>query len=329
MMDLCLKGTYHAIVRNTKTTTIYNIDSINLMKNSASELYSLDLVASYQQAFGFIRQLAIHLRNCLKTRTPESYQAVYNWQYVHSIDFWSIVLSTTCDKERGKDSTLQPLIYPLVQAATGAVRLIPTSRYFPLRFHIVQSMLRLMQRTGTYIPLAPTLVEILESTEFTRKPKPSTLVTLDFSTLIRAPKTYLRTKVYADQLVDETLFYLLEFLHLFAKSIAFPELVVPIVVALKRVIKTSKSSRDTSNPKLVSAVKGLLEKIQRQSSYIVEKRVSVDFAPKDINQVEAFLAKSTTETPIESATRLARKVRNERKALLQQQTQMVRDEDDE
>jgi nucleolar complex protein 2 len=328
MLDLCLKGTYHAIVRNTKTTTIYNIDSINLMKNSASELYAFDLVASYQQAFGFIRQLAIHLRNCLKTRTPESYQAVYNWQYVHSLDFWSIVLSTTCDKERGSESTLQPLIYPLVQAATGAIRLIPTSRYFPLRFHIVQSMLRLMQRTGTYIPLAPTLVEMLESTEFTRKPKPSTLVTLDFSTLIRAPKAYLRTKVYADQLVDETLFYLLEFLNQFAKSIAFPELVVPIIITLKRVIKTSKSSREIGNPKLVSAVKGILEKIQRQSSYITEKRVSIDFAPKNIAKVEAFLANSTMETPIESAVRLARKVRSEKRALLQQQSQMIRDDDE-
>lgn len=327
MLDFCLKSAYHSIVRNTKTTTIYNIDSINLMKNSASELYSLNLVSSYQQAFGFIRQLAIHLRNCLKTKTPESYQAVYNWQYVHCLDFWSIVLSTTCDKERGQESTLQPLIYPLVQAATGATRLIPTSRYFPLRFHIVQSLLRLMQRTGTYIPLAPILLEMLESSEFTRKSKPSTLVTLDFQTLIRVPKTYLRTKVYADQIVEETIYYLLEFLNLFAKNIAFPELVVPIIMTLKRVNKTSKSSRDVANAKLVSSVKSLLEKIQRQSSFILERRATVDYAPKDIVKVEAFLASHTAETPIEAATRLARKVRSEKRALLQQRSQLIEDKE--
>lgn len=332
MLDLCLKNTYHAIVKNTKTTNIHNIDSINLMKNSASELYSLNVEASYQQAFGFIRQLAIHLRNCLKTRTPESYQAVYNWQYVHCLDFWSIVLSTTCDKDRGDQSSLQPLIYPLVQAATGAVRLIPTSRYFPLRFHFLQSLLRLMQRTGTYIPLAPLILEMLESTEFTRKPKPSTLVSLDFQVLIRVPKTYLRTKVYADQLIDEVQYYLLEFLNLFARSIAFPELIVPIIVSLKRVIKTSKSSRDVSNPRLVSTLKALLEKMQRQSQFIIDKRSTVDFAPKDIAKVSSFLTdreSMSQETPIEAATRLSRKVRAEKRALLQQQSQMIVDGQDD
>lgn len=327
MLDVCLKAAYHGIVRNTKTTTIHNIDSINLMKNSASELFSLNLTASYQQAFGFIRQLAIHLRNCLKTKSAESYQAVYNWQYTHCIDFWSIVLASTCDKERDQESIMQPLIYPLVQAATGAVRLIPTSRYFPLRFHIIQSLLRLMQRTGTYIPLAPLLLEMLESTEFTRKSKPSTLVTLDFQTLIRVPKTYLRTKVYADQLLDETLFYLVEWLNLFARSIAFPELAVPIVVTLKRVIKTSKSSRDVNNQKLVAALKAVLDKIQRQSVYVTDKRANVEYAPKDERQVAAFLTQEKAESPIEAAARLARKVRSEKRALLQQQTQMVLDQD--
>lgn len=330
MLDLCLKSAYHNIVRNTKTTTMHNTDSINLMKNSASELYSLNLIASYQQAFGFIRQLAIHLRNCLKTKSAESYQAVYNWQYTHCLDFWSIVLATTCDKERGEESVLQPLIYPLVQAATGAVRLIPTSRYFPLRFHIIQSLLRLMQRTGTYIPLAPMVLEMLESTEFTRKSKPSTLVTLDFQTLIRVPKTYLRTKVYADQLIDEVLYYLLEFLSLFAKSIAFPELVVPIVMTLKRIIKTSKASREINNQKLVGAIKTIVEKIERQSTHILLQRATVDFAPKDQRQVTMFLSSSTkTESPIEAAVRLARKVRSEKRALLQQQTQMIVNGDEE
>ncbi|UZJ54176.1 hypothetical protein CBS101457_003496 [Exobasidium rhododendri] len=329
MLDLCLKGAYHAIVRNTKTTTIYNIDSINLMKNSASELYSLNLVSSYQQAFGFIRQLAIHLRNCLKTKSAESYQAVYNWQYTHCLDFWSIVLSTTCDKEKGEESIMQPLIYPLVQAATGSVRLIPTSRYFPLRFHVIQSLLRLMQRTGVYIPLAPMLLEMLESTEFTRKSKPSTLNTLDFQIIIRIPKAYVRTKVYADQIVEETVYFLLEFLNLFSKSIAFPELVVPITITLKRIIKTSKVHRDVNNAKLVSSIKSLLEKMQRQSEYLIEKRNKVDFAPKDVNQVLSFLSKSKFESPIEAATRLARKVRTEKRALLQQQSQKIVEDGDE
>jgi nucleolar complex protein 2 len=51
---------------------------------------------------------------------------VYNWQYIHCIDFWSIVLARACDaateSETGKESELEPLIYPLVQVSLGAIK---------------------------------------------------------------------------------------------------------------------------------------------------------------------------------------------------------------
>jgi nucleolar complex protein 2 len=53
---------------------------------------------------------------------------VYNWQFIHSIDFWSLVLARACDVsatvERGEESPLQPLIFPLVQVTTGAVKCV-------------------------------------------------------------------------------------------------------------------------------------------------------------------------------------------------------------
>lgn len=322
LLNLCLRGVYRGLVRGSKTTTIHNIEHINLMKNSASELFAIDLNASYQQAFGFIRQLAMHLRTCLKAKTPESYQNVYNWQYIHCIDFWAIVLATTCDKERsqasGQQSPMHPLIYPLVQAATGAIRLIPTSRYFPLRMHLVQSMLRLMNRTGTYIPLASTLVEILEAPEFARKAKPSTLTPLNFDVLIRAPKAYVRTRVYADQLGEETTYLILEYLNSLSRSIAFPELVIPIVIGLKRALKLSRNMRDTG--KIVQLIKNLIEKIGRHSDFIREHRQALDYAPRDEDRVQTFLQDTSSELPIEAAARLARRSREKRKALLQTST---------
>jgi len=39
------------------------------MKNSASEVFCMDHAAAYQHAFGYIRQLAIHLRNSMKVKT--------------------------------------------------------------------------------------------------------------------------------------------------------------------------------------------------------------------------------------------------------------------
>ena len=58
-----------ALVRACKTTSAHTLPSINLMKNSASELYTKDHSTSYQHAFGYIRQLAMLLRNGLKAKT--------------------------------------------------------------------------------------------------------------------------------------------------------------------------------------------------------------------------------------------------------------------
>lgn len=57
----------------------------------------------------------------------ESYKLVYNWQFVHSIDFWCLVLARACDKQAAADkgadaSELNALIYPLVQVTLGAIK---------------------------------------------------------------------------------------------------------------------------------------------------------------------------------------------------------------
>ncbi len=99
------------------------------MKNSAAALYQLDPNLSYQHAFGYIRMLAVHLRSVVRggQGDQDAFRAVYNWQFVHCIDFWSRVLAEACDREKaiengGLASPLEPLIYPLVQIALGAIR---------------------------------------------------------------------------------------------------------------------------------------------------------------------------------------------------------------
>lgn len=322
MLDLCLRGAYLSFIRSTKLTTMHTLPSINLMKNSGSELFALDLTASYQQAFAFIRQLAIHLRNALKTKSADAFKGIYNWQYLHCVDFWSLVLSTVCDKQRIEErgeNELQQLIYPLVQVATGVIRLIPTSRYFPLRMHLLRSMLRLMQRTGVYIPLTPSLLEMLSAPEFTRKPKGSTLKPLEFSTTLRAPAAYTRTRVYADQLAEEVPHLLLEFLATQSRSIAFPEMVVPLCAQLRRTLKHGTS------PKLSSTCKQILTKVDANAKWIETKRKDVDFAPNNLKEVDRFLKNldAKAESPLEGALRLARKVRDQKRKVVEMQEQQV------
>ncbi|EPQ30781.1 uncharacterized protein PFL1_01682 [Pseudozyma flocculosa PF-1] len=331
VLEQCLRGVYSSFVKSTKQTSTHTMPSINLMKNSAAELYSLDPEASYRQAFGFIRQLAIHLRNCIKTKTKDSFKAVLNWQYVHCVDFWSQVLSASCDTEvvatRGQ-SALQPLIYPLVQVATGVVGLVPTSRYFPFRLHVLRSLQRIISRTGTYVPIIPSILGIFDSPEFHRKPKGSTLAPMDFETSIRAPTNYIRTRVYADQLADETCFLLTEFLASQSRSIAFPEVVIPATVQIKRGLKTY------TNAKLVSSLKNLLDKVAQNSVWIQKRRDKVEFAPNDLRALEGFLKQGagdegSKETPLEVAFRLAKKVRDQKRKLLMQHEHVIGDDGEE
>lgn len=60
---------YSQLVRSSKTTSAHTLPSINLMKNTASEIFCINHASTYQQAFGYIRQLAIHLRSSMKTKT--------------------------------------------------------------------------------------------------------------------------------------------------------------------------------------------------------------------------------------------------------------------
>ncbi|KAF7345114.1 Noc2-domain-containing protein [Mycena venus] len=259
ILDSVLKGTYLTLVRSSKSTSAHTLPSINLMKNSASEVFSLDPAVAYQHAFGYIRQLAIHLRNSMKVKTKEAYKQVYNWQYIHCIDFWSIVLARACDaateSETGKESELKPLIYPLVQVSLGAIKLIPNSRSYPFHLHVIRSLLHLTRHTHTYVPISPYLLPVLTSTLApSSRPKASTLRPLDLEVQIRAPQQYLKTRIYSEGLIEEAVYLLAEWLasppvH---GSIAFPETVVPVVIMLRKSIKTAK----TGGASAASSAKG-------------------------------------------------------------------------
>lgn len=318
--ETVLKATYEQLVKSSRNTTIHTIAGINLMKNSAAELWGLDQKIGYTTAFSYIRSAAMHLRTNITKPTKDSYKTIYNWQYVHSLDFWSRVLSTHCNSlleaQLGKPSELRPLIYPVVQITLGVMRLIPTSTYFPLRFQLMRALLRISQSTGTYIPLASALLEVLNSPEL-KKPAKSTaanLKPLDFSTAFRAPTAYLKTRVYQDGLGEQLLELFSEFFVLWCKSIAYPELQLPVTVMLKRWLKAaSKSATGNKNGKLNQGLLLLVQKSEANAKWITERRNKVTFTPRDRVEVENFLKDTKwDETPMGAFVSGQRTVRERR-----------------
>ncbi|QLL30903.1 hypothetical protein HG536_0A07180 [Torulaspora globosa] len=323
-LELVLKTTYSTFIKSCRQTNMRTMPLINFQKNSAAELFSIDETLGYQVGFEYIRQLAIHLRNSMnattkktaKSNPAEAYKIVYNRQYCHSLDFWSRVLSLSCnpEKERNNVSQLRQLIYPLVQVTLGTIRLIPTPQFFPLRFYLIRSLIRLSQNTGVFIPIFPLLSEILVSSAFTKVPKKKeNLEAFDFDHNIKCTKAYLGTRVYHEGLAEQFVDLVGEYFVLYCKNVAFPELASPAIISLRRYIKSSKNVRYNKQ------LSNIVEKLDQNSSFIQKARANVEFSPTLRTEVNRFLNDTPWEkTPLGSYVTVQREIKEEKARILRE-----------
>lgn len=191
--------------------------------------------------------------------------------------------------------------------------------------------MRLIAQTNTYIPLSPFLLEILDSSEFKKSnPKKTTLKPLDFEYIIRAPAAYQKTRIFQESLGDE-LVYLLGEYHAtptVGNSIAFPELVLPVITMIKRHIKKTSAG----SPKCVNGLKQLVEKLEAQRTAVETRRRGVGFAPRDRAEVARFedsLASEKEGGPLMSWMRLQRKVRETKRREVERALREERQDDSE
>ena len=153
-----------------------------------------------------------------------------------------------------------------------------------------------------------------------KPPKSSTLKPLDFDTSIRAPKSYLRTRVYQDGVGEQVAELLSEFFVLWCKHIAFPELSVPVVVSLKRWLKqVSARTGGNKNSKVSQMILLLVQKVEANARWIEERRVHVTYTPRNRAEVETFLKDVSWEvTPLGAFVKTQRKLREEKAAILEE-----------
>uniref|UniRef100_A0A1I8PBQ6 Uncharacterized protein n=1 Tax=Stomoxys calcitrans TaxID=35570 RepID=A0A1I8PBQ6_STOCA len=289
MLNHVLKAMYLSYVRNSKFVSPNTLPSINFMRRSLVEMFALDLNATYQHAFLYIRQLAIHLRNAVILKKKDSFQAVYNWQYVNSLRLWCDLLGLTADKPQ-----LQPLVYPLVTIAMGVIRLIPTAQYFPLRFHCLQSLIDLGKSTNTFIPVLPLILEVLRSNTFNKKHSTVSMKPMQFTCVLRLNKAQLGENGFRDEVIEQVCGLTLEIMAHESNSLAFCDLAVHTVTALKAYLKECRNANYSRK------IKQLLDKIAENSKFIEQERRKITFGLKDVEQIRAWEAKVRNKgTPLD------------------------------
>lgn len=287
-----LKAMYLSYVRNSKFVSPNTLPAINFMRRSLSEMFALDLNVSYQHVFLYIRQLAIHLRNAITLKKKESYQAVYNWQFINSIRLWSELLSTTSDKTQ-----LQPLIYPLVSIITGTIKLIPTAQFFPLRFHCIQTLIQLSKETRTFIPVLPFILEVLRSNTFQQRHSKVSMKPVSFNCILRLSRNQLLENGFRDEAIEHIVSSTLDYMAHESHTLSFPDLAVSAVIQLKQYLKHGKNV----SPNYRNKIKSLVDRLQENSRFMAAEREKFTFELRDLEAITAWEAQLRNKgTPLQT-----------------------------
>lgn len=279
VLSTVLKAMYLSYVRNSKFVSSNTLPAINFMRRSLNEMFALDLNLSYQHVFLYIRQLAIHLRNAMTLKKKESYQAVYNWQYINSIRLWSELLSTNSDRAQ-----LQPLIYPLVSIITGTIKLIPTAQYFPLRFHCIRSLVQLSKETRMFIPVMPFIMEVLKSNTFNQRHLKVSMKPLSFACILRLNQSQLQENGFRGEVIENIVACTLDYMAHESHTLSYPDVAVPAIIQFKHYLKHGKNI----TPNQRSQLKMLIEKSSENLRCVVAERAKITFDLHDTASINAW-----------------------------------------
>ncbi len=126
--------------------------------------------------------------------------------------------------------------------------------------------------------------------------------------------------MYAEGVIEESSFLLAEWLSTAAVqgSIAFPEIVIPILVTLRKSLKAARVG--SGSGKDLGVIKTLIERVEESARWVESRRKNLKIAPARQGDVDAWQdeAKSKVgDSPLARYVKVQRKAREKRRELVE------------
>ena len=279
-----LKGLYLAYVRNSRFINEQSLPVVTFMGNCVVELCGVDLGVAFQHGFVYVRQLAMALRNAHVKKTKESLGALFNWQFLNCLRCWSAAVAAY-PGEVGGDEQLGSLAYPLVQVLLGVDKLATSARLVPFRLHIARLLNQVAVSTGTFIPTAAVLLEVLKLPDLHKRPAPASDLPPRLEDVLRFPEaTGLSTRHQQDAVFASALDLLAHTTDAYKFSPGFPEYAAPVSAALRKLAKEIKVG------KWRTQAQGLAESLGTQAAWVSAQRAKLTVGPGS-GGIESLLPK--------------------------------------
>lgn len=279
LFSYMLKYLYKDFIAHSRFFSEQNEIQIGFMKESLIEIILDNMPHTRQFAFDCIKQLAGQVRNVVVSKNSDSIQNVYSWQCVQTLELWCRVFSCALWKS---DPKWSELIFPLIELTKGTISLNPIAKFYPLRFRLLHSLNQISYATCCFIPLAHLLLEpldyISEISHFTK----ITIKPPNFDKVIKVNKQLLKTLPYVDFILNTCFELVLEHLACYENSIAFPEMAFVLNKEFRKFVKLCKNTKHRNQ------IKSLIEKIEQQTDFITNQRLSIKFGPSETDKVHEW-----------------------------------------
>ncbi|KAG6410120.1 hypothetical protein SASPL_128169 [Salvia splendens] len=274
--DTCLAKTSRSLLSRSRVTEITDIEHMQFLRDSVVELCCLDVQKSSVKAVSSLSQCAKIFSLATQTKEKEAVKKICSWEYVNCVDMWVRFISANI-----RDFDLQSLFFMTVKLINGVAHMFPGPRYLPLRLKSIEWLNCLSSSSGTFIPVASLVLDILEYKVVGEGRKAQ--IAFDTGSVLKLPKHYLKSKSFQDECFQSAVKQLAFHFSQWCYHISFPDLATIPLIRLRMILDI------TTLESLRRIVKRMIDQVEQNVDFVQKKREDAPFSPLDHLSADSFL----------------------------------------